>query len=93
MSKIGKLKDIVPKEVYKNIRELLDIYAFNKFDYLCVSFASWEELFINLVCELKSKDVEPSMFSAELIKRLNLFVGNFISKKIKSGEIYICDKR
>lgn len=93
MKKIGELRSILPKEIYPNVRELLDAYVYGKCDYLCISYEAWEKLFIRIVSALVStmNDKNFNYFMGKVVENVNRTICNLINREIKEGKIYILD--
>ena len=92
MRKLSELNNILPdeyKKLYDVIIDYLDLYVFGKYYYLGVPLASWENLFVNIIIKIfkEERKFNPEIFSALLIRKLNLAIGNHIKSCLLKGNV------
>ena len=91
MEELKKLKGVLSDNIFKNVKGLLESYAYYKCDFLCMNFNAWEKLFTRIAWRLHKKNVSSNLFTAELVACVNSTIGNFIKQKLYEGKTYILD--
>lgn len=91
MSSIECLKNKVPKKIYEDAVSLLDISANIKYDYLGISYATWEKLIVSIALDIVNKDSNAEFFAGILSRKINLTVKNYLKIELNKKDTRICN--
>lgn len=96
MKKLNEFSDLLAKNgldknVYFEVRDVLDVYIWGTYDYLSISAEQWESVTCDIIDDIFKKEVNMITFMGELRKKLNIVIRSFLIKKIKKQEPLVFD--
>lgn len=76
-------KDAVGKGLYAEVRDVLDVYIYDSYDFLCIPKEQWEDVACSIIDYLLGKKFDIKYFIGSFRGKLNGVIRSFLLEKIK----------
>lgn len=87
MGKLEDLKERLSEKTFADVKNVLEIYAYKKYDYLEISIESWEKVIVKHMERLLKDNFDLHTFVGSLSAKINTSVRNVILKRISLGQL------
>lgn len=91
MQKLNKYKESIGIDLYAEVRDVLDVYIWDIYDFLHISDEQWEAVACDIIDYILKKEFDIHNFIGNFRGKLNGVIRSFLLKNIKEQNAVVFD--